>query len=597
MVTIDTVAAPPSMPDLSAGSDSGGSNSDNITSVTTPTFTGTADANNTVTLFDGVTAIGSVKADGAGAWSITTTTLVAGAHTITAVATDAAGNTSAASSAAFVTIDTTAAIPSTPDLATASDSGVSATDDLTNITTPTFNGSAEANALVTLLDGATVIGTGMADGTGAWAITASTLGSGVHAIAARIVDVAGNISVASTALAVTIDTAAPSAPTGLDLQNASDSGASNTDNITNVTTPVFLGKGEIGASVSLQEGAVVLGKATVNASGNWSIKTSALSNGAHTVRVRQTDLAGNISAFSTTLTVTIDNIAPASPVLGKVTTSAASGTAEAGVTVVLFDGATQIGTTTADGGGLWSLPVVLGAGNHALSAKATDVAGNLSPASSTSSIVMGTAGADVLFAIGPDLSVGGLGNDIYLVDHAGDVATEAAGEGFDTVYASVGYTLPTGSEIEFLIANAGPVGVALTGNEFANTIFGGAGDDTIAGAGGADMVFGGVGADVFALLALADSTVDPAGQDTIGDFSALAGDLIGLSALDANTGTGGDQAFTFIGNAAFSAAGQVRAEVIGGMTVVSGNVNADLGADFAVRLNGSHTLGGGNFVL
>ena len=210
---------------------------------------------------------------------------------------------------------------------------------------------------------------------------------------------------------------------------------------------------------------------------------------------------------------------------------------------------------------------------------------------------MGTAGADVLFAAGPDLSVGVAGNDIYLVDHAGDVATEAAGEGFDTVYASVGYTLPTASEIEFLIANAGPVGVALTGNEFANTIFGGAGDDTIAGAGGADMVFGGVGADVFALLALADSTVDPAGQDTIGDFSALAGDLIGLSALDANSGTGGDQAFTFIGNAAFSAAGQVRAEVIGGMTVVSGNVNADLGADFAVRLNGSHTLSGANFVL
>ena len=159
------------------------------------------------------------------------------------------------------------------------------------------------------------------------------------------------------------------------------------------------------------------------------------------------------------------------------------------------------------------------------------------------------------------------------------------------------YTLPTASEIEFLIANAGPVGVALRGNEFANTIFGGAGDDTIAGAGGADMVFGGVGADVFALLALSDSTVDPAGQDTIGDFSALAGDLIGLAALDADSGTGGDQAFTFIGNAAFSAAGQVRAEVIGGMTVVSGNVNADLGADFAVRLNGSHTLGGGNFVL
>lgn len=111
------------------------------------------------------------------------------------------------------------------------------------------------------------------------------------------------------------------------------------------------------------------------------------------------------------------------------------------------------------------------------------------------------------------------------------------------------------------------------------------------------MVFGGVGADVFALLALSDSTVAPAGRDTVGDYSALAGDLIGLAALDANTGVGGDQAFTFIGSAAFSAAGQLRAEVVGGMTVISGNVNAGLGADFALQLNGSHTLTGTNFVL
>ena len=122
-------------------------------------------------------------------------------------------------------------------------------------------------------------------------------------------------------------------------------------------------------------------------------------------------------------------------------------------------------------------------------------------------------------------------------------------------------------------------------------------EDVLSGGGGADMVFGGVGADVFALLALTDSTVDPAGRDTVGDYAALAGDLIGLSGLDADAGLGGDQAFTFIGASAFSAAGQVRAEVVGGMTVVSGNVNADLGADFALQLTGGHTLNAGNFVL
>ena len=264
----------------------------------------------------------------------------------------------------------------------------------------------------------------------------------------------------------------------------------------------------------------------------------------------------------------------------------------------IANGRGNVGTVIAAASGTWSLPTVLPAGLHSLTATATDRAGNTGVPSAAITAETGTAGADVLMGTaGADFRAGGAGHDTYHVNDAADVVTEAAGGGSDTILASVGYTLPTASEIEFLIANAGPVGVALTGNEFANTIFGGAGDDTIAGAGGADMVFGGVGADVFALLALADSTVDPAGQDTIGDFSALAGDLIGLSALDANSGTGGDQAFTFIGNAAFSAAGQVRAEVIGGMTVVSGNVNADLGADFAVRLNGSHTLSGANFVL
>ena len=340
-----------------------------------------------------------------------------------------------------------------------------------------------------------------------------------------------------------------------------------------------------------------VGTAKVNASGNWAIKTTALADGAHVLRARQTDIAGNVSALSATLTVTVDTTAPAAPVVSKVSTTALSGTTEASTPIALFDGATQIGSTTSDGLGAWSIPVALGAGSQALTAKATDLAGNASAASSVSTIVMGTANADVLFAAGPDLSVGGGGNDIYLVDNAADVVTEAVGEGFDTVYASVGYTLPDASEIEFLIANTGAPGVALTGNGFANTIFGGIGDDTIAGGGGADMVFGGVGADVFALLALSDSTVDPAGRDTVGDYSALAGDLIGLAALDANTGVGGDQAFTFIGSAAFSAAGQVRAEVIGGMTVISGNVNAGLGADFALQLTGSHTLTGTNFVL
>jgi hypothetical protein len=108
-LVIDTTApATPSAPDLVAASDSGSSNSDNRTSDTTPTFTGTADANVTVTLYDtdGSTVLGSTTADGSGNWSITSSSLANGPHDVTAKTSDAAGNRSAASSALTVTIDT-----------------------------------------------------------------------------------------------------------------------------------------------------------------------------------------------------------------------------------------------------------------------------------------------------------------------------------------------------------------------------------------------------------------------------------------------------------------------------------------------------------
>jgi Ca2+-binding RTX toxin-like protein len=99
--------AAPSAPDLSFGSDSGVSNSDNITSSTNPTLTGTAESGSTVTLYDsdGVTVLGSTTATG-GVWSITTSTLSPGSHNLTAKSVDAAGNTSIASSGLTVLVDT-----------------------------------------------------------------------------------------------------------------------------------------------------------------------------------------------------------------------------------------------------------------------------------------------------------------------------------------------------------------------------------------------------------------------------------------------------------------------------------------------------------
>src|SRR5205085_1779986 len=117
VVTIDTSApAAPSAPDLTAATDSGSSSTDNLTNVAAATYTGTAEAGSTVTIFDGASSVGQAVATG-GNYTITTSALSDGNHTLTATATDLAGNTGTALGSLVVTIDTTASgAPSAPDL-------------------------------------------------------------------------------------------------------------------------------------------------------------------------------------------------------------------------------------------------------------------------------------------------------------------------------------------------------------------------------------------------------------------------------------------------------------------------------------------------
>ena len=120
-------------PSIASFSTDSGTVGDRITNDNTLTLTGTAEANSTVKVFDGATLLGSATANGSGAWSYTTAALANGAHSLTATATDAAGNTSAASAALSVTIDTTA--PVAPSIASFStDSGT--VGDTSPMTTP-----------------------------------------------------------------------------------------------------------------------------------------------------------------------------------------------------------------------------------------------------------------------------------------------------------------------------------------------------------------------------------------------------------------------------------------------------------------------------
>lgn len=315
--TLDhTPPAAPSAPTMTAGTDTGSSNSDAITSNATPTFTGVAEANATITLYDtnGTTVLGTTTADSSGNWSITSSTLSTGSHTLKIKQTDAAGNVSFASSGLAVVIDTSAAAPGTPALSNASDSGVLG-DHITNHATPTITGTAEANASVTLYDtdGTTVLGTATATSTGAWSIVSSTLSEGSHTLTVVQTDIAGNVSPASSGLTLIIDTTPPSAPSAPVLSAASDSGTAG-DNITNVGTPVFTGTSDANATITLYDtnGTTVLGTATADGSGHWSITSSLLTVGTHTLTVKQTDAAGNQSVAGASLGVTIES-PPAPP--------------------------------------------------------------------------------------------------------------------------------------------------------------------------------------------------------------------------------------------------------------------------------------------
>ena len=205
------------------------------------------------------------------------------------------------------TIDHTVLAPSTPDLDPASDTGTSNTDNITSDTTPTFNGTAEANASVQLFDGgSTLIASGTANALGNWSLTSTTLSAGAHSITAKQTDTAGNgPSAASGALAITIDTNVPTAPSTPDLQAGSDSGTSTADNITNDTTPTFQGTGPISTRIDLYAGTVNVGTATSDVSGNWQITSAGLVGGSYVFTAKATNLAGS-SPSSPGLAVTIE---------------------------------------------------------------------------------------------------------------------------------------------------------------------------------------------------------------------------------------------------------------------------------------------------
>jgi Bacterial Ig-like domain len=307
----------PTTLDLATDDDNGSSNNDNVTTLTTGlTISGTAEAGAKVELFDGTTSLGTVTAGADGKFT-KDVDLAEGAHAVVARATDRAGNTSEPSAALVVRVDKTAPpAPTALDLATADDTGVSNSDNITRQTTAlTITGTAEAGGTVELFDGTTSLGTVAVSAAGTFTRDVA-LAEGVHSIKAKTTDAAGNAGADSEVLTITVDTTAPAAPTRLDLATEDDNGTSSTDNITSLTSGLtFSGLATPGNQVDLFDGTVKIGTATAGSDGVFTLDV-ALAAGNHVITARDIDLAGNTSAASTILSVQAGSTASGPPTQG-----------------------------------------------------------------------------------------------------------------------------------------------------------------------------------------------------------------------------------------------------------------------------------------
>ena len=213
---------------------------------------------------------------------------------------------------------------------------------------------------------------------------------------------------------------APSAPAILSWSD--DTGVSG-DRITADTTLTLSGTAEAGATVTLFDGTTELGAVTAGSDGTWIFDTGVLADGRHEFTAAATN-AGGSGETSAPLTITVDTAAPAAPVISGYADDTATagdgitsddtlvltGTAEAGATIEIFDGAVSLGTVVADGSGNWSFTTgTLGDVAHSFTATATDAAGNRSDASAATTVTVDTTApaTPVIASFGDDTGAPG----------------------------------------------------------------------------------------------------------------------------------------------------------------------------------------------
>ncbi|MCW8155313.1 DUF4214 domain-containing protein [Stutzerimonas stutzeri] len=213
--------------------------------------------------------------------------------------------------------------PSAPSLQSASDSGYSNSDGITSDATPTLTGTAEAGTTVSLYDGTTLLSSTTADGSGNWSITSAVLADASYNLLAKARDAAGNESVVSSALALTIDTTAPSlnAAGSTPADNATGASISN-DIVLRFSEPLHAASSDLGRVYLKNTATDALVPATVTINVDGALVITPIDNLAYATGYYVTwdadallDLAGNAAAAvadKTTLNFTTQP-APSSP--------------------------------------------------------------------------------------------------------------------------------------------------------------------------------------------------------------------------------------------------------------------------------------------
>ena len=465
-----TPPATPSTPALTATSDNGASNTDNATSVATPTFTGTAEAGSTVTLLDGTaTPIGTGVADpSTGAWTITASTLAPGPHSITATATDVAGNVSAASTTPVVVNEVSPPTLMAPASATVAQgaatpiTGISVAE-LGSVSTETFT--------VTLTDTNGLL---------------SAAGTGVSGSGAKTLTITGSLAAVNSSLA-TLSVTDATTPSDTITINAVDSFgfAATAQNIPVTVTPAT------GQTYTLTTGA----------------DTVAAGAGANTIMAKTGTLnAGdNINGGTGPTTLQLSgggafNLATPATLTNIPTVTAQESTGATAQTITLRAGLNA--TVNVTPGGSSSGITIIGAAN-------SDV------------INLGSGNDTVTLGAGETVNSGG-GNNIFKVASAalGNVTINGGTIGKNTLSVTGGGTATMGAGITGINTMQLASATTFTANASAGLqIIGSTGADKITAGGAGQILSGGAGADTL--------TGSSAGNDIFRDTSAnLNNDMI-----------------------------------------------------------------------